>query len=287
MLTIPNNLIGLVKQRRHRYATTWKITRADSTVFRFTSHDHKLTVGGEIFTPAGGFNATAQQKRDSLRGQDKDFQGVITSAAITTEDLREGRYRGATVEEQLVDWQYPWGGVIASAFYYVLETRFTGESWDAQLQGLTAQLERNVGAVHTRNCPYNLGDADCRKVLTSFTANGSAVTVVTDRANFTATDGEYSSQAADLYQFGEVQWLTGNNAGLVSEVRSNTAAAGTSITFELQLDTVLDIEVDDTFDVIQGCNKTRAVCISKFDNIDNYGGFPFMPGAARLLQTPY
>jgi len=41
----------------------------------------------------------------------------------------------------------------------------------------------------------------------------------------------------------------------------------------------------ETYTAIAGCNKTAAVCKAKFDNLLNFGGFPFVPGQDKIIQV--
>ena len=98
---------------------------------------------------------------------------------------------------------------------------------------------------------------------------------------------EFSGKAANYYQYGQATWLTGLNAGLVSEINQSSAASSNSITFELQVRTGLTIQAGDTCDVAPGCDKTFATCTAKFSNGINYGGFNFIPGKDKMLQSPF
>ena len=35
-----------------------------------------------------------------------------------------------------------------------------------------------------------------------------------------------------------------------------------------------------------GCNKTHSACAGKFDNLENFGGFPDIPGMDRAMFIP-
>jgi hypothetical protein len=117
-----------------RPATLWTITRADGVVLRFTDHDAPLSVDGQTFAPAAA-DASARQKRAGLDGQNREFRGAISSDQITFEDLAAGRYRGATVLEQTVDWLYPWQGEFERAEYDITSTTQSGEDWAAEVDG--------------------------------------------------------------------------------------------------------------------------------------------------------
>ena len=51
---------------------------------------------------------------------------------------------------------------------------------------------------------------------------------------------------------------------------------------QLRLSTPIDLSVGDTISVLAGCDRTWQTCYSKFNNIINFGGFPYLP-----LENPY
>jgi hypothetical protein len=43
--------------------------------------------------------------------------------------------------------------------------------------------------------------------------------------------------------------------------------------------------VGDTLEIRRGCEKTRAACMA-YSNIDNFRGFPDVPGSDQVLRYP-
>jgi len=264
-----------------RPCTLWTITRADAVVLRFTDHDAPLTVDGQVFEPAAA-EISARQKRAGLDGQNREFKGGLDSEKITHDDLAAGRYRGAQVLEQVVDWMYPWAGEYERAEYEITETVQTGESWAAQIDGLSIRLSRNVGRVYSRDCDAVLGDARCAKDLTAFTYTPHAIaTVLVDRLEF-ETDLS-GSLANSWFASGKLTWLTGANAGIVSDVQDSRSASGN---IRLEIATPFAVEVGDTFTIIAGCDGNFSTCGDKFSNRVNFRGFPHQPGVNKVLKAP-
>ncbi len=46
------------------------------------------------------------------------------------------------------------------------------------------------------------------------------------------------------------------------------------------------IAIGDAFTVTAGCDKRAATCLTKFVNLDNFRGFPHMPGNDFALSYP-
>jgi uncharacterized phage protein (TIGR02218 family) len=108
------------------------------------------------------------------------------------------------------------------------------------------------------------------------------VTSVVDRSNFTSSGISFG---ADWWTEGVVEWLTGNNAGFANEVKDDNGTG----TLELKIAAAYTPVIGDTFRVKAGCNLIHdhaSGCSGKFDNIYNFGGEPFVPGADVALDYP-
>lgn len=275
-------MLSLVRSGCMRPCTLWTITRTDGVVLRFTDHDTPIVIDDDgPFEPAAA-DVSARQKRAGLDGQNREFKGGLDSEKITHEDLASGRYRGATVLEQVIDWKYPWAGEYERAEYEITETSYSGETWSAQIDGLSIKLSRNVGRVYSRDCDARLGDVRCAKDLTAFTYASKAITtVLIDRLEF-ETDLS-TSLANSWFASGKLTWLTGANAGLVCDVQDSRAAAGN---IRLELAAPFVVEVGDTFTIVAGCDGNFSTCRDKFANTINHRGFPHQPGVNKVLKAP-
>jgi uncharacterized phage protein (TIGR02218 family) len=110
---------------------------------------------------------------------------------------------------------------------------------------------------------------------------GAAVAAVVNAQKEFETDVP-TGKGNDYYNDGKVTWLTGNNAGLISDIKDYTEEDGV---LRLFTGTPYDIEVGDTFDLIPGCDGRFVTC-SQYGNKDNFGGAHLMPGADDVLLTP-
>jgi uncharacterized phage protein (TIGR02218 family) len=283
-ITVNEAIESLRTMRTHRFATLWEIERTDSTILRFTDHSQAIEFGGEDFSPLGGFNSSAQQVMGDLSERNLEVVGILSDSSISDDDLRAGLYREAKITATLVDWRYPWAGTFVTNVYWITELQFSGERWEAKVEGLTRWLNPRVGHLYDRLCRWTLGDSNCKFALGPATESGTVGSVTTARRVFVATG---IVKADDFHTLGKLTWTgAGANSGLVSEIKLHAVTGGPTHTISLQLPTPYDIEATDPFTIIAGCDKTVATCIAKFDILENFGGFPFMPGNDRMLQTP-
>ena len=264
----------------HYLAILWWLERTDGSDLRFTDHNTQITFENNTYTPVGGVSASAVEKQTGLQEQNFELLGVLDSTAITHDDLRAGLYNHAHIREYLVDWRYPWAGAITSREYWIREIRFSGERWEAQVAGLTTFLQPKICRVYSKTCPYTLGDTKCGVSLTGGNlVSGAGVDAIVEQRRIFETD---LAKDPDWGTFGVLTWTAGDNNGLSYEVKQHWKEDGR---IELFLPTAYDIDTSDTFDITAGCDKTTKACKS-FSNLTNFGGFPFIPGTDRMLQTP-
>lgn len=281
--------------RTHHHAVCFKITREDGTIFRFTDHDARLKVGltgaegtTETFLPAGGWSATASQSEGQLAEKNFDAVGILTSGSITQADLLAGLYREAEVYVYLVDHRYPWLGPLRTERFWIDSTKFTAETWRATLSGIARFLKQPIGRVFSKLCDAKLGDSRCAFDLTTVDVTGKVIaTIVTQRQKFTCTNTGLSTTDG-YYSLGRIVWTSGANNGLASEIithEHNQPSAGNA-RISLWLKTPYDFAVGDEFTIFPGCDKLHGTCKTKFSNLVNFRGFPFIPGTDQLLETP-
>ncbi len=120
------------------------------------------------------------------------------------------------------------------------------------------------------------------------------VTLATSNAAFTPVfsalavnvEGEgdaLSSDTDDHYKYGAITWTSGANDGLVMEVKGWTDSTRE---LELFLPMPYAMAVGDRFSIYPGCDKTKEVCFTTFDNIDNMRAEPHVPGEDGTLRYP-
>lgn len=284
---------ALIDLRAHHRAFLWRIVRTDANVYRFTDHDTPIKFSRtgtaadlETYVPAGALEATATRQEGKLQSNNFETRGAISSSAVTLDDLRKGLWRDAEITEYTVDWRYPYAGALRTARYWISETQWNGETWEAQLENASRWLRQRKGGVFTRPCRWELGEGfssgiGCSVDVATLTVRAAAVDAVADRHQFTASTVVPASDTRERYRFGRVIWLDGNNEGVISEIKDYRQVASRVI--ELVLPTPFDIEVGDKFDLEPGCDKIRDTCVAEYSNIEEFGGFPYMEGAAGLL----
>jgi hypothetical protein len=110
-----------------------------------------------------------------------------------------------------------------------------------------------------------------------------AVYGVLNRATIQITANPYPDH---YFQYGTLKFLTGLNAGFVCDIRDHLWSVDGNPAYLMLLEAAPNpIQVGDAFQATVGCAKIRNTC-QRFNNLDNYRGFPDMPTEDRALSTP-
>lgn len=299
-LTPANPLGSVLGHRAHVYAYVWTITRADATVFRFTSHDQPVVfddgAGNATYTPAGAPSSTALHREASLGEQDRDLAGGISSSQLTDDDLAAGLFEGAEIVERVIDPRYPWAGAFFTNRHWITDARFNGEAWELSMVGVTSWLDQNIGRFFDRTCAVDLFSDRCGLLTSDEThyevlgveVRTGTISATEPRRVFGANAGDFPvGPGTDEYKFGKIVWTTGDNAGVVSEVKEwSLTIVDSAHATELMLPTPYEIQAGDEFTITTGCDRRYSTCRDKFSNSDNFRGFPTMPSADDVLRVP-
>lgn len=280
--TIPANIQTHLDGYYQTLAFCVKLTRADTTVMGFTSHDKDLTFGGTTYEASSALDASAV--RSSIGpGSTDNFQmiGLLQSDKITDDDLRAGVYDGAELIGYLVNWATLGDGSITLIKGHIGNISIGDNSFNAEFRSLSQAYNTQIVEVTTPLCRVaKFGDARCGLTVGDY-QNNETVEVVTD--DHTVKFSDATVVAADYYHYGRVIWLTGDNAGHVSAVKSHTLSTGNVL--ELQEAPPYTMQVGDTATLEAGCDRRAETCAAKFSNMVNFRGEPYLPGNATVMKS--
>lgn len=119
-----------------------------------------------------------------------------------------------------------------------------------------------------RTCPYALYGNKCKVVQATHATAGTATAI----NGLNITVAEAALQADGFYQGGIIEDLNGNPRFIAAHV-------GSVLTLSRRLDGIL---VGGAVTIFPGCDRTTENCNNRFSNIEQFGGFPFMP-----LKNPF
>ncbi len=254
----------------------WRIERRDGVTIGLTGHDHDLWIDGLRYRAVPGLTPSAILRGDGLDPDLMDASGALTSMAIGERDLLAGRWDGARVAAIAVDWTgeaapVPLGqGEIGAV--QLGEGGFT-----AELRGVGALLDRPVAEETSPDCRAALGDRRCRVAMAGRRRF----------ARVSAWDGEVmltldtAEPVANAYGQGRLIWFGGANTGLEAIV-----ARSEGNRLYLSAAPAFAVEGKPLIELIEGCDKRLDTCLSRFGNVVNFRGEPFLPGIDLLTRYP-
>lgn len=251
-------------------ASCWKVTLQSGAVRGFTDYQADLVVSGVTYAAATGFSPSAITQKGDLSVSNMNLVGFLQSPTITEADLLAGVWDFATVEIFMVNYNDLTMGTLPLRKGTLGQVSNGRISFEAEMRSLTQRLQQNILRVYQPSCDATLGDTRCTKDLTAFTVTG-IVTAVASQKQFTDSS---RAEASDYFGNGLLTWSSGNNSGFQFDVKSFASGV-----FTFYSNVPYAIQVGDTYTAIAGCrHRLSEDCITKFNNVLNFQGFPFVPG---------
>ncbi len=259
------------------FADCFTFTLPTGTVLTYTNVDLPISYNGFVFA-ANGPLVQGLKYRCSV-GLDVDKQQILISArptdlvagAMFLNALRSGAFDGCSIQRDRVFMtalgQSPVGGV--TLFRGRLSTvdevgrtsaRITVAS---DLIVLDMDMPKNL---YSPTCLHTLYDSGCTLVRGAF-ANGGAVGAGSN-ASFI-----YFAGAVAAHAQGSIVFSSGANANIRATVKGSAPGVGISLVYPLPSAPA----AGDAFTAYWGCDHTSATCTSRFNNLANFRGFPFVP----------
>lgn len=236
----------------------YRFTMGDR-LWLYTSADHEVAYGDESYQPGyikrSGFTKGGDARKSSIEievSASNDLALVFRTGwlpALMVMTIYRHHYEDA-------EFSVLWKG------------RITGCKWAGSVATLTSEsvftLFQRAGLrrMYQVGCPHVLYGSACGlheatwKVAATVDAVGGTEVTLTGIAGY--GDGYF---LGGIFKAGD-------------ELRLVTAHAGGVITLVDAMDGLVE---GDTVTLWPGCGRTVNACKSKFNNLDNYGGLPFLP----------
>lgn len=253
-----------------------KVVAADGTTVRVVSHTRPLTINGEEYLPVP-FTPFEIEKSAGLAADQTEIEGILANGLFTEQDFLSERWDAARVEIQVVNYLDLSMGYAQRVTGYFGELTIVNGTFKAEIHSQAEPLNYDGVEATSPHCRVKiLGDAECGVNLASFTHTGT-ISAVTSRRIFTVS----VSQPDGYFDAGICEFTSGNNLGAKLEIRRHVGSQ-----IELMLPVTRPINSGDGVKLIAGCDRTRATCRDKFDNVERGRFFPDMPNARKVLKIP-
>lgn len=286
------NAAGLahLAQRVTSLALCWRVQRRDGELILGTEHMFDITIAPQdspdlfsgTYRRQAGISGSDLKYSDDLAVDNSEVTGSynrdLTIVDLRAEDIEAGLFDLAAVTIFVCNWKAPDDFQIILAAGTLGDIVRTAEGqYRTERRGLTQALVKNFIRTFGIDCDAIFGDDRCGFDLATVTFSG-IVTAVTSRRLFTATIGSGFDETQG--RRGKVTFTYGANEGFTMDVKSTAAGVVT-----LYLPMPRDIEVGDTFDIVQGCDFKFDTCKNVYDNLLNFRGHGFyVPGQHEILK---
>jgi uncharacterized phage protein (TIGR02218 family) len=303
-------------------ADLYSFLLSDGTVLRYTNADIDLIVGGNVYksdellfersnvTWSIGLDVDEMDLTVYVNDRDKigsftgsDVQMVIRKGESVRIGVSEEQYESIKVHDRDTSGGMPFINALRVGSFddaiLTLEILFMRNWRDTTIPPLT----HFVGRVLIEEAAYNYADLKIRSVAElldvdlpkhilqpaclhmlykegcdlnkdTFKIDGAVMTGSTQ--NIILCDA--LTQEAGFFDLGFIQFTSGPNTGVKRTIREYTPGS-LKLIYPL-----FDIpSVNDTFLLYPGCDKTKASCTNKFNNLPNYRGYPHVPRSEQVI----
>ncbi|HEX4605468.1 MAG TPA: DUF2163 domain-containing protein [Candidatus Angelobacter sp.] len=266
-----------------RMADLYTITLKNGTALRYTTWDANLTVLGNKFL-TGPPNIARSAIEEKL-GMDVATLEVTLEASLADtingvpilQAIGQGLWDGAgfRIDRLFMDANSNQIGTVIrfSGFVGALD-ELTRSSAKLTVNAGTAYLNMQLPAIILQpGCTNTLFDARCSLFKASFANNLVAQAGCTPNKIITT-----SAQPDKYFDNGQLIFTGGPNSGLVKAIRQYRAGV---MLFNSPLPFAPN--AGDTFTAYPGCDKTQDTCTTKFNNLANFEGFPYVPAPETAI----
>jgi len=271
-----------------RMADLYTITPVAGSVLRYTSWDSSLTVLGNIYLsgPPSLVRSRIEEKIGlevtSLELEIHAGPDDLMNGSPALPYIAGGGLDGATlrIDRLFMDADGNQIGLLTRFSGMLGNVEEVGRSYarltvNALVQLLNQPLPREI---LQPGCTNTLFDAKCGQsnpamTRSNFAAAGTVQAGSTVNKLLTAL-----TQPDSYFDNGQIVFAGGALAGLTKAIRQ---FSGGSIFFHSPLPAAPS--AGDSFTCYPGCDKTQATCQAKFNNLPNFGGYPYVPAPETAI----
>lgn len=297
MKTISAALTALFLTRQFNFASLFQYTLIDGTILYYCSGDIDILWNGHTWS-AGGTTGPYFDKKGSKAkahwkiGVEVDtlvFDVIPGSSLIEgtpfLQAIQQGLFDGAELLMHRAYWPIQ---AYASPIVPtdVIQNVFVGRV--AEIDATRSLATFNVNShleLLNQNMPVELYQSGCLNTLygqactlnqASFAVNGTLLTGGSASVLLATL-----SQATAYFSLGKIKMTSGVCNNVWRGVKQYTSGSPSTLTLTSPFP--LTPSAGDTFTVYPGCDKQQATCSSKFNNLVNFRGFPYIPEVSTAV----
>lgn len=279
MRTASPQLIAMLNEDQFIMADLYTITTVQGDVYRYTSYDFDLNVGGHNYSCKGpiisreGISLSLGVEVDNLNvsisvTNEQTFEGIRVVQAFHNGQMDGARFKLERIFLSPNDPRNTSAGAVLLFEGRLIEPKLDRNrvevSVASDLDDLAVQMPRNL---YQPSCNNTLFDSACALRRQDYVVN----TVI--ESGSTASRILCSlSQPQGWFTQGVIEFLDGGNAGLKRTVRLHESGA-----LLLTLPLLEAPQSGQRIKVYPGCDKRLETCDNRFNNRSRFRGAPFIP----------
>lgn len=244
----------------------YEFNQRNVEIFRFTSGDKDITLGGFTYEKIPLRRSSIEQSQNISRSSLK--LNIPRTISLVTEFIAQPPsnvinliikrfHRLDPDEEVIVLWK---GRMINVDFKAGDVCRLICDPL------ITAMNRTTLRRVYQISCPHMLYRSACKVDEINFRENATLTAI----DGLTITSTTFGGQANGYWTGGIVRI---EKSGM-PHVRAILAHTGNDVEIDLMIP---GLEVGNIVQTAPGCNGNLTTCETKFNNEDNFGGFPYIP----------
>lgn len=133
-------------------AVLWKLTLQNGTVLGFTSFDENIVYQSVTYLASNGFMPSANDNNSDMSVDSLAVDGFLDNVIIEEEDIRNGLYDYALVEQHIVNWADLTMGDCFLRKGVIGNIKMQNGMFVAEVRGLTQYLSTTIGSLYGPTC---------------------------------------------------------------------------------------------------------------------------------------
>jgi hypothetical protein len=145
-------------------------------------------------------------------------------------------------------------------------SKYDNSKLNVSCVSLIKKLLQKRGKFFSSNCRATLGDALCKKNISSVTFSG----IVTEIGSSSIFFGNHYNPKPNYFSSGYIEFKTGKLSNQKIYIIKNENNLIQTI------NNSIPPQIGDEYIIIAGCDKNFSTCKEKFNNVENFRGEPFL-----------
>lgn len=242
---------------------------SEGAFYRYTSSEIQITLNGETFDPIGVIREGVEQGQD-FAGEQLEVQLGAHEAVVSAFRaapygvpfyLRVYREHVGNPDTAVVLWE----GEITDLKISEGIATFT-------IQNARQSVNRTIPRyTHQSLCNHQLYGSLCKAVRADYEVTDTVTDFGVDQFQWIEA-AAIGAEAADYWKGGVVTWVDGDGNTRKRFIIDDDVGSNRVYLLSPMPST---FAIGETIELVPGCDRKYATCRDKFDNTENFGGFPW------------